>query len=95
MSSAATVWTVARQALLFMGFSRQEYQSGLPCPHPVDLPNPGIKPMSITSPALASRFFTTSAIWEVIIHVFVCVCVYTHTHMTSCAASLNHCLKKI
>ena len=47
-----------------MGFSRQEYQSGLPFPSPGDLPNPGIKPTSLMSPALAGRFFTTSTIWE-------------------------------
>ena len=45
----ATPWTVARQAPLSMGFSRQEYWSGLPFPSPGDLPNPGIKP---GSPAL-------------------------------------------
>ena len=39
-----TPWTVARQAPLSMGFSRQEYWSGLPCPSPGDLPNPGIQP---------------------------------------------------
>ena len=49
------------QPLLFMGFSRQEHWSGLPCPSPGDLPNPGIKPASL-SPALAGGFFTTSAI---------------------------------
>ena len=43
-----------------MGFSRQEYWSGLPCPPPGDLPDPGIEPVSITSPALAGRLFTTS-----------------------------------
>ena len=48
----ATLWTVARQAPLFMGFSRQEYWSGLPCPPPGHLPNPGIKPVSPASPAL-------------------------------------------
>ena len=48
-----------------MGFSRQEYWSGLPCPPPGDLPNPGIEPVSLTSPALAGRFFTISATWEV------------------------------
>ena len=42
-----------------MGFSRQEYWSGLPFPSPGDLPNPGIKPGSVTSPALAGGFFTT------------------------------------
>ena len=45
-----TPWTAARQASLFMAFSRQEYWSGLPFPSPRDLPNPGIKP---ASPALA------------------------------------------
>ena len=45
-------------------FSRQEYWSGLPCPPPGNLPNPGIKPTSLMSPALASGFFTTSATWE-------------------------------
>ena len=60
----ATPWTIAHQAPLSMGFSRQEYWSGLPCSPPGDLPNPGIKPASLMSPALAGGFFTTSAIWE-------------------------------
>ena len=47
-----------------MGFSRQEYWSGLPCPPPGDLPNLGIKLASLRSPALAGRFFTTSNAWE-------------------------------
>ena len=55
----ATLWTVAHQAPLSMRFSRQEYWSGLPCPPPGDLPDPGIKPKSLASPALAGRFFTT------------------------------------
>ena len=46
--SFATLWTVAHQASLSMGFSRQEYWSGFPFPSPGDLPNPGIK---LTSPA--------------------------------------------
>ena len=45
----ATLWTVARQAPLSMGFSRQEYWSGLPCPPPGGLPDPGIEPVSLTS----------------------------------------------
>ena len=49
-------WTVAYQAPLSMGFSRQEYWSGLPCPPPGDLPDPGVEP---ESPALAGRVFTT------------------------------------
>ena len=56
-----TPWTVAHQAPLSMGFSRQEYWSGLPCPPPGDLPHPGIEPVSPLSPASAGRFFTTSA----------------------------------
>ena len=54
----ATPWTVALQVPLFMGFSRQEYWSGLPCPS-LDLPNPGIEPMCLISPVLSGRFFTT------------------------------------
>ena len=46
-----TLWIVAHQAPLSVGFSRQEYWSGLPCPPPEDLPNPGIEPASLTSPA--------------------------------------------
>ena len=56
VSLCATLWTVAHQAPLSMRFSRQEHQSGLPCPPPGDLPNPGIEPRS---PALAGRFLTT------------------------------------
>ena len=47
----ATPWTVARQALLSMALSRQEYWSGLPCPPPGDLPDPGIEPMTPVAPA--------------------------------------------
>ena len=55
----ATLWTIACQAPLSMGFSRQEYWSKLLFPPPRDLPNPEIQPASLTSPALAGRFFTT------------------------------------
>ena len=51
-----TLWTLARQAPLFTGFSRREYWNGLPFPSAGDLPDPGIEP---TSPALAAGFFTT------------------------------------
>ena len=60
------LWMVARQASLFVRFSRQEYWSGLPCPPPGDLPNPGTELMSPVSPALAGGFFTTSTTWEVL-----------------------------
>ena len=63
----AAPWTVACLAPPSMGFSRQEYWSGVTCPSPGDLPNPGIKPRS---PALAGKFFTTSATWEAPTPVF-------------------------
>ena len=66
-----TRWTVARQAPLSPGFSRQELWSGLLCPSPGDLPNPGIETASRMSPALANRFYTTSATCEALI----CACV--------------------
>ena len=57
--------TVARQAPLSMGFSRQEYWSGLPWPPPGDLSDPGIQPTSLAAPALAGKVFTTSGTWKV------------------------------
>ena len=69
----ATHWIVALQAPLSIEFFRQEYWSDLP---PGDLPNLGIKPMSLMSLALAGRFFTTGVTWEAPIYM----CMYTHTH---------------
>ena len=60
---------------LSMGFSRQEYWSGLPCLSPGHLPNPGIKPASLTSPALSGGFFTTNATWEAPVESWSCVIV--------------------
>ena len=59
-----TLWTVAHQAPLSVGFPMQEYWTGLPLPPQGDLPDPGIKPVFLTSPVLAGRFFTTSTTWE-------------------------------
>ena len=59
-----TLLAVACQAPLFTEFSRQESLSGLPCPPPGYLPDPGIEPTSLQSPALAGGCFTTSATWE-------------------------------
>ena len=60
VSESTVLWTVACQAPLSMGFSRQEYWSGLPCPPSGDLPDPGTEPASLNvSPALAGGFFTT------------------------------------
>ena len=58
-NSFTTPWTVAHEVPLSMGFSKQEYWSGLPFPPPGDLPDPGIEPSSLEPPALADRFFTT------------------------------------
>ena len=60
----ATPWTVAYQAPLSMRFSRQELWSGVPFHPPGDLPDPGIKPTSLRSLALAGWFMITSATWE-------------------------------
>ena len=60
----ATLWTVALQAPLSRELSKQEYQSGLPCPAPGDLPDSGIKLASLTCPVLAGGLLTTSATWE-------------------------------
>ena len=64
--------TVAGQAPLSMGFSRQEYWSGLPFPPPGDLLNPGIKPTSLAILSLTDRFFTTSgkSVWLICVFFF-------------------------
>ena len=59
-----TLWTISRQALLSMGIFHQEYWSTLLFPSPGDLPNPGIKLISVMSPALADALFTPSTTWE-------------------------------
>ena len=64
MSDSATPWTVARQAPLSMGLSRQEYWRGLSGPPPGDLSDPGIEPVSLMSPSLAGGFFIISATRE-------------------------------
>ena len=55
----ATPWTITHQAPLSVGFPRQKYWSGLPCPPSGDLPDPGIESTSLASPDLADGFFTT------------------------------------
>ena len=61
VSDSVTLWTVALQVPLSMGFSRQRYWSGLPCPPcpPWDFPHPGLEPVSPGPSALAGRFFIT------------------------------------
>ena len=65
LRDSETPWTVAHQAPLSMGFSRQEYWSGLPFPTPGDLPNPGMEPMS---PALAGGLFIAETIVKPLSH---------------------------
>ena len=65
----ATPWTVAHQVPLSRRFSRQEYWSGLPCPPPGHLPDPGTEPASLMPPALAGRLFPTSITWDAGTHL--------------------------
>ena len=64
VSDSMTPWTAARENPLSVGFSREEYQSGLPFPSPGDLSDPGNELASLMSPALVGGFFTTRATWE-------------------------------
>ena len=64
-----TLWIIAHQAPLFTGFFRQEYLSGLPCPAPGDLPNPGIEPTSLMALSLAGGFFSISATCKDPLHI--------------------------
>ena len=65
-------WTIALQAPLSMGFSRQENWSGFLCPPPGDLPDPGIESTPLMSPAMAGRFFTTRITWEAKYKLYLC-----------------------
>ena len=74
------LWTVAP---LSMGFSRQEYWNGLPCPPLEDLPNPGIEPVSLTSPVLAGGLFTTSTTWGTLSDVYMFLNRYNRNEQTT------------
>ena len=69
-NSFATPWAIACQASLSMGFPRQEYWTGMPFPSPGELLDSGIRPISLASPALPSRFFTNFATWGKSIRCF-------------------------
>ena len=84
MSDYVTLWTVAHQAPLSMGFSRQDSWSGLPFPPPGDLPDPGNEPTSLLSPALAGWFVTTSATWEALTGICAVLCLVTQSCPTVC-----------
>ena len=92
----ATLWTIVHQALLPMGFSRQEYWSGLPCPPPGDLPNPGIEPESPVSPAfqavsllLSHQGNPTGTIQFISVQLLSCVQLFVTPWTTACQASLS------
>ena len=74
VSLFVTLWTVACQAPLSMGFSRQEYWSGLPFPPQGYLHDPEIKLASIMFPALVGKFFTTSTTWEPPKNIYIYIC---------------------
>ena len=78
-NSLATPWTIAYQAPLSMGFSRQEYWNGLPFPSPGDLPNPGIEPKS---PSLQAEALTSEPPGKKAKCVKLCIKT-THTHLKS------------
>ena len=96
----ATPWTVAHQAPPSMGFSRQEYWSGLPFPSPGDLPDPGIKPMSpaLEADALTSEpprkpnsdkwiyFFSLTNIYRILI---ICPALFKAKMINMCFLSLS------
>ena len=75
---------VAHQASLSIGFSRQEYWSGLPCPPPGDHPHPWIKPMSLMSLEMTGGFFTTSATWEAQRRACCCCCCSVASVVSDC-----------
>ena len=74
----ATLWTVALQALLSMGFSSQEIGSEMPCPPPGDLPNPGILYLHLLHYRLI--LYPLSHLGSLYMRECVCVCTYTHIH---------------
>ena len=76
-----TLWTVAHQAPLSMGFSRQEYWNGMPCPPPGYLPDPGIESTSLASSALTGGFFSTGAGWVIYHFIYMCHIFFMHLYV--------------
>ena len=88
----ATPRTVVHQALLSMGFSRQEYWSGLPSPSPGGLPDPGIEPVSPAFPSLAGGFFTTEPLGSPLATILVVK--YKHLSQTG-NSHFSHSLARV
>ena len=80
----------AHQASMSLGFSRQEHWSGLPFPSSGDLPHPGIKPGSLKSPVLGSRFFTTSATWEALLYIYIYMLLLLLSHFSRVRLCATH-----
>ena len=97
-SSLQPPWTTACQAPLSMGFSKQKYWRRLPWPSPADLLGPGNQPISLMSPAMAGRFFTTSAAREVDLPLKIqsllwnCRSAQSHMFSSLHSSRLFHCL---
>ena len=72
----ATLWAIAHRAPMFMGILQERILEWVAMPSSEALPNPGIEPVSLTSPALEGGFFSTSTAWET---PCACVCVHRHT----------------
>ena len=85
-----TLWIIARQAPLFMGFSRQEYWSGLPFPPPGDLPHPGIKSASLVSPASLANSLPLPG--KLLGRMNTCTCVSESLHRTDHLQLSQHSL---
>ena len=87
-----TLWTVAFQATLSMGFFRQEYWSGLPFPSPGKLPDPGIEPASPVSPALQADSLPAEPLGKIYIHIYIhthtCVYIYIEIKILSVAREI-------
>ena len=95
----ATPWTVAHQAPLSMGFSRQEYWSGWPCPTPWDLPDPGIEPESPAAPALQAdsllmnhggKTYELCNLWQITYLLWSC---FLFVSGNIISMSQNYCIK--
>ena len=91
---SVTPWTVGHQAALPMGFSRQEYWSGLPCPPPGDLPDPGMEPVFPESPALQTDSLPPSHLGspvlasiiqqsDSVIYIYIYIYIYILFHIFS------------
>ena len=87
----ATLWTIASQVPLSRGFCRQECWSRVPCPPPGDLPHPRIESTSLTSPALAGRFFT---IIFVVVHSLSHVWLFATPWIGACRAFLSFTISR-